>query len=281
MNIKEELRELAFANDMNYFGVAPAERLSNLPEGHRPTDLLPGAKSVVVLGIRVPENAIRANELAFTGGQRHAIFSYILFGYNKINDQLDLAALRTVFKLEKQYGSSAYAIPASGPRDEYLLMSAMSNRYAAVCAGLGDFGWSGFVVTPVDGPRVRWISIITTAEIEPDALYAGPKLCDTEKCEICVESCPVGALSLKEAVTAQIEDKTYHYAQRNKPLCRCATAGLVEGTPGRLQAEVPTEMNSMEDWLKFTRKDSPWQRMEATRGNYCHRCLIVCPIGRS
>lgn len=280
MTIKKELKDLAFANGMNYFGVAPVDRFSNLPEGHRPTDLLPSAKTVIVLGLRIPKSAVEANKLAYDG-LRHAIFTYILFGHNKVNAQLESAALNMIFKLEKKHGSSAYAIPASTPKDEYLQMSAMSNRYAAVCAGLGEFGWSGFVVTPSDGPRVRWISIITNADIEPDPLYNGPKLCVPKQCKACIENCPVGALSSEQAITVKIENMTAQYSQRNKPLCRCATTGLVKGTPGRLQADIPEIMDSMEDWLKLSKKDSPWQRMEATHGNYCHRCLIMCPIGMS
>jgi len=278
MTIKSELRELALSNDMTYFGVAPVDRFANLSEGHRPNDLLPGAKSVISLGIRIPDTAIEANNRAYEG-LRQAIFSYVVYGYNKLNDKLDGAALRAVLYIEKNYRYKAYAIPSGIPRDEYLMMSAMSNRYAAVCAGLGEFGWSGHVLTPQDGPRVRWVTVITEADIEPDPLYKGPKLCDHSICNKCVESCPVGALSQDEAVQVKIADYESSYALRNKPLCRCATYGLVKGTPGRLQADVPTDLKTVEEWASLNKKDNAWQRMEITHGNYCNRCLVVCPVG--
>ena len=278
MSLKDELRQFAFDNDMDYFGVGSTDRFTSLPVGHRPTDLLPRAKSVIVMGMRIPDGAINASRLAFTG-LRHAIFSYTLYGYNKVNEQLDLAALRIVFWLEKNYQFHTYPIPAGIPRDEYLMMGAMSNRYAAVCCGLGEFGWSGFVLTPHDGPRVRWVTIITDAELEPDPLYQGPVLCDRNACDICVQSCPAGALSSKETITVKIGDLESFYGMRNKPLCRFATSGLLKGTPGRLQAEIPPNFNTVEQWLEFSIKDDPWQRMEFSHGNYCHRCLIMCPVG--
>ncbi|WP_206811568.1 hypothetical protein [Paradesulfitobacterium ferrireducens] len=278
MGIKEELQKLAEANEMEYFGVSPAERLTNLPEGHRPTDLLPGAKSVIVLGKKIPQGAITAHKQAFAG-ERHQYFSYTIYGYLKVNDMLNNAAFRVVRYIEKNYKRVAYPIPSSQPRDEYLYMGAMSNRYAAVCAGLGEFTWSGFVATPKDGPRVRWVSVITDAEIEPDSLYTGSKLCDHTKCNLCVEICPVGALSEDQAVEVQIGDFRTSYSLRQKALCRCATTGLVKGTPGRLQADIPAQMKSMDDWFEMNKKDDPWQRMEFNHGNYCHRCMIECPIG--
>ena len=279
MALKQELQELARANWMRYFGVASVDRFAHMPEGHRPGDLLPGAKSVLVMGMVIPEGAIRANLRAYEG-LRHAIFTYVVYGYNKINDQLDWAALQAIFHIEKKEKRKAYGIPASKPRDEKLFMAAMSNRYAAVCAGLGEFGWSGFVLTPENGPRVRWISVITDAEIDPDPLPGGPKLCDPAKCHTCVEVCPTGALSRDKAVQVEIQDYLTSYSLRNKPLCRLATDGLVKGTPGRLQADIPAEMKTMDDWFALSRKDSPWQRMEITHGNYCHRCMVLCPAGK-
>lgn len=279
MNIKQELRKLVMDEGATYFGVAPVSRFANMPVGHRPNDLLPLAKSVFVIGVKIPEGAIVAHNQAFSG-LRHAIYSYSVHGYAKINSLLDLIAFKLIKHLEKEYGQVAYPIPAGAPRDEALVMAAMSNRYAAVCAGLGQFGWSGFVVTPQDGPRVRWISIISELELAADPLYNGPQLCNPDSCGQCVEICPVGAIDKSVAVPVEIGGEKMQYAARNKVLCRCATAGLVKGTPGRMQADIPHELQNMEEWNKFSRKDSPWQRMEFGHGNYCQRCMVICPVGR-
>lgn len=277
MEVKEALQKVVSENDIDYLGISSVQRFENVPEGHKPIDLLPSARSVIVLGLRIPSGAIRANDRAFEG-LRHAIYSYVNFGYNKVNEHLDFSALAVVRYIERNYGFIAYAIPAGWPRDEYLMMGAMSNRYAAVCAGLGEFGWSGFVLTPQDGPRVRWISIITEMEIEPDPLYHGPKLC--KGCKKCVDTCPVGALAREESVEVKIGEYRSAYSLRNKALCRSATRGLVRGTPGRLQADIPYSIKTMEEWYELNKKDDPWQRMEIARGNYCYRCMTVCPAGK-
>ena len=45
--------------DMDYVGITGVDRLSGAPEGHRPTDILPGAKSVIVMAVRLPQGAVQ------------------------------------------------------------------------------------------------------------------------------------------------------------------------------------------------------------------------------
>ena len=279
MSIKGELREIALGENMDYFGVAPVARLDNLPEGHRPKDLLPSAKSVISIGLKIPKAALAAHEQAFKDGMRHAIYSYTVHGYNKINDKLDLAAFKIIKYLEKKYNKTAYPIPSGVPRDEELLMSALSNRYAAVCAGHGEFGWSGFVLTPKHGAKVRWVTVISEQELEPDEMYNGKKLCLGEKCRLCVKICPTKALSAEDLVAVEITGVKSNYAKRDKPMCRLATAGLIKGTPGKMQADIPEHLEDMNQWRDFSKKDSPWQRMEFSHANYCQRCMVSCPVG--
>lgn len=281
MSAKEALRIRALECEMDYFGVAPVSRLANLPEGHRPTDLLPDAKSVIVLGRKIPQGPLTAHEQAFEG-KRIQILSYTMYCVNKMNNMLNYAALKVARKIEQDYGAVAMPVPAGEPHDEEAWMGVMSNRYAAYCAGLGEMTWSGFVATPEAGPRVMWVSIVTTLELKPDELYHGERLCDHTKCNTCVEACPVFALSETETVEVDVGDARTVYGKRNKPLCRCAVKGLVKGTPGRLQNDIPhnNRMRNMEDWYQLTKKDDPWQRMEFNHGNYCLRCMTQCPIGR-
>lgn len=277
---KEALRRRAWECEMDYFGVSPAERLSFLPEGHRPEDLLPGAKSVVVLGRAIPQGPLTAHNQAFEG-KRIQILSFTMYCVNKINNMLNYAALKTARMIEHQYRAVALPVPAGEPHDEEKWMGVMSNRIAAWCAGLGEMTWSGFPATPEHGPRIMWVSIVTTLELEPDPVYAGPRLCDPAQCHVCSEVCPVHALSQSEAVTIGARGAQASYGRRNKPLCRCAVKGLVKGTPGRLQNDIPhnNRMRNMEDWYQLTKKDDPWQRMEFNHGNYCLRCMTQCPIG--
>jgi len=61
MELKQQLRDYALDRlDMSLFGVTGVERLSGAPEGYRPTDVLPGARAVVVMAVRLSLGAIQA-----------------------------------------------------------------------------------------------------------------------------------------------------------------------------------------------------------------------------
>lgn len=122
---------------------------------------------------------------------------------------------------------------------------------------------------------------MTDLELEADSFYSGERLCRYPECRICVDCCPAHALSDTECVHVNAGGYETDYAKRDKPKCRCAVKGLVKGTPGRLQNDIPhnNRMKNMEDWYQLTKKDDPWQRMEFNHDNYCLRCMTQCPIG--
>jgi epoxyqueuosine reductase QueG len=66
-----------------------------------------------------------------------------------------------------------------------------SHRHAAYLAGLGTFGINNMLLTPQFGPRVRFTSIFTSAEIGSDPVME-KELCI--KCMRCVSICPVKAI---------------------------------------------------------------------------------------
>jgi epoxyqueuosine reductase len=67
--------------------------------------------------------------------------------------------------------------------------------YYGVEAGLGQLGLNGQLLTPQAGSRVRISMITTNAELVHDhpVDYGIEKICDA--CQICVQRCPVGAIS--------------------------------------------------------------------------------------
>ena len=87
-----------------------------------PGDFLPEARSVVVMGLRIPEGAIESNHRACESGLRHGIFTYLIFGYNKLNEVSDKAAMKVGLYLEREVKRKVYFISSSVPRDEYLMM---------------------------------------------------------------------------------------------------------------------------------------------------------------
>lgn len=197
--LKEEAIKLAMDTGVDLVGVAPVERFSNAPEGHRPEDLLRGAQSVISFAVRIPVGTL------LTAPN----FSFLQFGWLRQNEILNLTAHRLAVFFEDR-GYISMPMPAardSGPPKiireepdpEIQYMGSFSERHAAERAGLGRIGISGCFITKKFGAHVRLGSILTTAALPPDPLVE-EALCLPEKCGyLCVRLCPWDAIS-KEGV---------------------------------------------------------------------------------
>jgi len=281
MGLTDEVKKYALEElDMDYVGITGVGRLSGAPKGRRPTDLLPGAKSVIVMAVRLSPGAVQAIFRAHEDGLRHAQCIYGTHGYALTpNLHLKFAAYRMARFLEKK-GFITTPLP-SGPGGGG---APFSHRHAAVAAGLGEFGWLSIIVTPDYGPRVRLVSVITKAELEPDPMYQGPKLCDPTKCDICVRICPTNAISENKSKRVVIGGSTFEYSTVDFAKCRIATEGLLKKTLGFKDLPIP-ENPTMADIDKARQEIDPRQLQEAIfpvdRATwYCGKCLAYCPIGQ-
>jgi epoxyqueuosine reductase len=282
MSLTDEVKKHALEElDMDYVGITGVDRLSGAPEGYRPTDLLPGAKSVIAMAIRLPLGAVQAIFRAHVDGLRHAQCIYSTHGYSLIpNLDLNYAAYRMARFLEKK-GYITTPLP-SGPGGGGI---PFSHRHAAVAAGLGEFGRLRLVVTPDYGPRIRLVSVITRAELNPDPLYQGPKLCDSTKCSICVEICPTNAISAGESTSVVIGGRTFEYGILDSARCIIGIEGLLKKTLGFKDIPIP-ENPTFADIDKAREQIDPRQLQEANfpvdRATwYCGKCLAYCPVGQN
>jgi epoxyqueuosine reductase QueG len=170
-------------------GFAPASRWDEprfaplVPEAFRPASVVPGTRTVIVIGLPVFLPVVETAP---------SIWYHEL--YRTVNELLDQHAYRIAAGLT---GTGHDAVPV--PRDGYgsirvLLerpVALFSHRHAAYLAGLGTFGVSNVVLTPAYGPRARFASILTGAELPADPVLE-EGLCT--RCMRCVEECPAGAL---------------------------------------------------------------------------------------
>jgi epoxyqueuosine reductase QueG len=126
---------------------------------------------------------------------------YGRMGYTTINIKLELLARDIAVFLEKK-GAKAICFPATYAQDAYIMekipgfYAPFSHRHAAVRAGLGEFGLNNLVLTPQYGPRQRFNSIITDADLEPDPIIS-KKICLRDKCLLCIKECGAQALKLR------------------------------------------------------------------------------------
>ena len=197
------------ANGASIVGVSPVERFDGAPEGHHPRDFLRRANSVVTFGVALLhqslywEEHLANSELVPAEHRKDLLQNYFYrqTGYNMVNDLLNRLALRVSNSLEKRGYLSLFFPATYGPDVAQMIREMipsqwglLSQRHAAVRAGLGEFGLNNVVLTPEYGPRIRFNSVITEAELTPSALLT-QKICLGESCSLCLQSCP-GAISL-------------------------------------------------------------------------------------
>lgn len=188
-NLRECIEEDSSSLGIGLVGFAPASRWDTplfqpwIPPEFRPANIWPEVKSVIVIGIPVQLPVLETAP---------SIWYHEL--YQTVNRMLDDSAYRIAGKLN-DLGFPSVFVPRDGYGSVGVLkekpVAFFSHRHAAFLAGLGNFGVNNTLLTPEYGPRVRFASIFTTAEIPPDPVLED-MLCN--HCMECVKACPVQAL---------------------------------------------------------------------------------------
>jgi epoxyqueuosine reductase QueG len=274
MDLTERVREFAVERlGVDLFGVAPVKRLDGGPEGGRPADYIPNAKSVVVFAAKIPDAVIEVAGHYDEPGK--TLGPYMWYGYPILNWDLSSAARRLVRFLEVK-GFKGLPFPPTGLLYKYGNRADFSHRHAAVAAGLGEFGFSGLLLSPEFGPRQRLVSIITDAPLEASPMYKGSKLCRPDACEYaCIKACPTRAMSGK--VSLMIENRTFEYARLHTIKCK-----WLFPEKGFRRTKVPMPQDpTEEDWQEVlnTTKPHPFDSAlsQFTFAPQCGACIFSCP----
>ena len=290
MDLTTRVKELAFENHLDYVGFASAGLLENEPEGIRPSDFLPGAQTVISLGVKLSNGAALVNQLAHNYGfPRHLIYPYLWHGFGLPSlHYVDRTSLLIVRMLEKE-GNLAVPIMAASTFDIRSSLTEFSNIHAAVAAGLGELGYGNLVLTPDAGPRARFGSIITTAKLELSAPYSGPKLCNPDACKTadsdvpaCARVCPTGAMG-PETEKVCIGEQCYEPVKVHRWKCMWGSMALTERSLGLKEISMPEEVDAAAIVAAMAERDPAQvtELMVIGRGDYCGKCVMECPVGRS
>jgi epoxyqueuosine reductase len=187
MSILNDLQSIASSRRLDYLGVAslaPARGFIADQGG----DVVAGFPYAVSLGIALPNDIVdllprRAERAVQTACRSQA--------YDVINDRLNLVASEIASFLQ-QSGRRAFPVPAAERVDDERICASFSHKLAAHLAGLGWIGKSCLLVTPDHGPRVRWVTVLTDAPLDPTGK---PMEQRCGKCTECVDICPVHAFT--------------------------------------------------------------------------------------
>ena len=200
--IKEHARECG----ADLVGIASIERFEGVAPEHHPLSIMPEARSVVVIGRRITRGTLRGVE---EGTQ---MSHYGMYGYDWLDNRfVALTTFRTAEFIEDHRWEAVplaplpAQIPASGipvraglPAPNVMI----DLEDAAVRAGLGEIGYCGLFLSPRYGPRQRFVSVFTAAEIPPDRPMEKQQCV---RCMRCVRACPVQAIGDLEYPKASID----------------------------------------------------------------------------
>jgi epoxyqueuosine reductase len=206
VKMNDELRSrielLAKTMGISMMGFASSDRWETapfnpwMPPEFYPQNVIPGTKTVIVIGLPVTLPILETTP---------SVYYHEL--YKTINGLLDQYTYRIALFLESE-GHSAVGITRDGYAGLDVLrerpVAAFSHRHAAYLAGLGTFGVNNTLLTRRYGPRIRFASILTDVEFEPDPVME-ETLC--VHCMRCVDHCPVRAIEPLD-YPAQIMDKS-------------------------------------------------------------------------
>lgn len=177
----------AYVNKENILmGAAPAEKLNSMaPEGFRPKDLLPGAKTVLIFAQPLPLAVFQVPGENKAFYQRSSYIHYILM--DKLANDLSL--------LLQNAGYQSLPIPSYSPLKffEGEPRGIISLKHAAVYAGLGKMGRNTLLINREHGNIMRLGALATEMEWPEYPAVNEKSLCP-DKCRVCEEACPVGAI---------------------------------------------------------------------------------------
>ena len=197
--LSDEIRNLGLSTGAELVGFASAEKLeSGSPKGHKPSDLMSNAGSIVMLacGRKLNEN----RDYVYKWAPDFSLTYIKLKGEVRQRRTEARKCIEAVKNLLVETGFKAVTEPHGWS-------GILSFKMAAYLAGLGVFGKGSFVVHPKLGPLNILACILTDAPLE----HGTPLTIDVcGECMECIKACKYGAF--------RKEDKSFRWIGEK---CRC------------------------------------------------------------
>lgn len=250
-----ELKEQVQAMGADLVGVARVDSPLLREHGEDPDKLLPGAQSLISIGVALNRVAVCSGNLRLNRYDSMCVY-----------ERLNHISLETVRLLATE-GAKGISIPPYLPVDmggeSKGMKGDINHKTVAAIAGVGSIGLSRLLVTPEFGPFVRLGTIVTDAPLGADQpLDENP--CDN--CDLCRKACPVEAIQ---------EDGTLDSRA-------CASSMLRSGLPGIITATrklIGADENAVKGVVYSPDFWDIWQATVSGLFYSCSECMSSCPIG--
>jgi epoxyqueuosine reductase len=272
----DEIKAVALSAGGDVVGIAAVEAWDEfVPEGNRPADILPGARSVIVVGARGPTaGAWKSPD--------HRLME--VTGYDFANDRAVHVIADYIEKQKGHYAIQAPGLPTGGQQPPFSMM------LSAVLAGLGTRSLAANIILNPKYGLLYYSACITTLELEPDPRLE-QDVCPHPMCvqtyrhigkTPCTAACPSddgGCLDGSIDEDGRIEDSWY---DRERCVSRAMNFGI-----NSFQKALDQIIDEEDDESRTTMIYSDFVSRSGSAISYykesvaqCFECMRVCPIGR-
>ncbi len=206
------IKKMAIKLGADLCGIASVDSFRKAPVGFRPTDIYTDAKSVVVIAKRFPEGPFLSK-------------SPIPYTVTCITILREVISLTCALCCRLEQEDGVFAVPVPSEPYEYWDeekrqgKGILSLRHAGYLAGLGVFGRNTLLANAAFGNRITLGAVLLNVALEPDDL-ADYDFCSTD-CQICIRSCPAGALDGKRVNQKLCREKTEGYTKKGDHVYLC------------------------------------------------------------
>ena len=271
-----DIKALALKAGGDVVGIAPVERWDEyVPEGYRPGDILPGARSVVVVGVRGPSAGAWQSP-------DHRIME--VNGYDFANDRAIHVVSDHIERKLGYYAMQGPALPTAGYQPR------MSMMLAAVLAGCGTRSFAANIILNPQYGLLYYSACLTTLELDyDDMLEQG--VCPAPMCvqtyrhigkTPCMAACPAddgGCLDGSIDADGNIE---HVYYDRERCVSRSMNFGIssFQKALDQIVEEEDKDSRRMMIHSDFFARSCGAVSFYKESVAQCFECMRVCPIGR-
>ncbi len=266
-----KLKSVALKGGATVCGIADAAAFdAHAPEKHRPGDLLPGARTVIVVGGSQPRE-----------GDWAATSPWVMQTMGT-TERIQGVGRRLAQYIESEFGYYALYVPPGTASGDTPFLSLM---LAAELAGLGSKSLAGPVLNREHG-FMYWSAVITTAPFDADGVETSPacpapacrEMWDREGTTPCLATCPVsngGCLSGKLENGRAV--RTFYDAARCNTRVHTHWVGGFQKVLEETLNEPDRDRRKMLLYGDFFTRSLWAITYSSTNIAQCFECMRVCP----
>jgi ferredoxin len=256
------IKELILAQGIDLVGIADAQNLILAYPPRPATDLMPTAKSVIVMAVAHSLGSVYAPDIMLWTRSKMQTSRLLDETAEKVGRMLEREGFLTLPISADKPVEIHKNDPKTGKKfRQTRTVGFLSFKHAAVSCGMGEIGKNNLLLTPEFGPHQRLCAIVTEAELEPDPRQDF-NLC--KECSKCIDSCPSGALT-PEGYNV---DPCFVYW----------SLGFKQLPPARLW-QWPGYLKMIRQHMKKRDFLIETGQTYITDVDFCIECMRACPVG--